>query len=140
MKLIDGLAVLAAIHKIVSDNLHENATRERGELNMVKLELLRGEEILLQKTGEYTNGSDRVRGRMNGKLILTNQRFLFKTSGIVVKMARLDFEIPFCDIEQVVPCGICFGLKIISKNGDYNQFRIVGRGTWIKLLKEHCNI
>lgn len=106
---------------------------------MAKIELMQGEEILLQKSGEYTNGSSRFRGRMNGKLILTNQRFIFKTSGMVLKMARLDIEIPLCDISQVTPCGICFSFKIINKNGEYNTFRVTGRGAWLKLIGENCN-
>lgn len=106
---------------------------------MAIIELLQDEKVLLQKSGEYTKGSNRFNGRVNGKLTLTNERFIFKTSGMVLKALRVDFEIPLSEIEQAIACGICFGLKIISKNGEYNTFRITGRSPWIRTIHEYCN-
>jgi hypothetical protein len=99
----------------------------------MKIDLKPNEQVVKAADSQYMNGS-----KVNGKLILTNQRLYFKSSNI--SDVNFDMEIIPVDIKEVIPFKTGFfsnnGLNIVKKDGKELNFKIRDRDTWCKLVNQ----
>lgn len=99
----------------------------------MKIDLKPNEQVVKATDSLYMNGS-----KVKGKLILTNQRLYFKTSG--ERRTDLDLEIVPVEIKEVIPFKTGFfsnnGLNIVKKDGKELNFKIRDRDTWCKLVNQ----
>lgn len=99
----------------------------------MKIDLKPNEQVVKAGNSMYMNGT-----RVEGKLILTNQRIYFKpASG---SDSKNDMEIIPGDIQEVIPFKTGFfsnnGLNIVKKDGKELNFKIKDRDTWCKLVNQ----
>ena len=96
----------------------------------MKIDLKPNEIVVKACNSSYLNGS-----KIDGKLILTNQRIYFKT-----ELSSFDQEIEPADIREVLPFKTSFfsnnGLNIVKKDGQELNFKVKDRDTWCKLVNQ----
>jgi hypothetical protein len=99
----------------------------------MKIDLKPNEQVLKAADTHYMNGN-----KVEGKLILTNQRIYFKSKN--KSNSDVNMEIIPVDIKEVIPFKTGFfsnnGLNIIKKNGKELNFKIKDRDTWCKLVNQ----
>jgi len=96
----------------------------------MKIDLKPNEMVVKASNSTYLNGS-----KINGKLILTNQRIYFKA-----EEENYNQEIISADIQEVIPFKTGFfsdnGLNIVKKDGKELNFKVKDRDTWCKLVNQ----
>ena len=100
---------------------------------VMKIDLKPNEQVVKAGDSQYMNGS-----KVDGKLILTNQRIYFKSK--TESNSAYNMEIIPVDIKEVIPFKTGFfsnnGLNIVKKDGDELNFKIKDRDTWCKLVNQ----
>lgn len=99
-------------------------------LFVMKIDLKPNEMVVKASNSTYLNGQ-----KINGKLILTNQRIYFKS-----EYESYNQEIVPEEIREVIPFKTGFfsdnGLNIVRKDGKELNFKIKDRDTWCKLVNQ----
>jgi hypothetical protein len=99
-------------------------------LFVMKIDLKPNEMVVKASNSTYLNGQ-----KINGKLILTNQRIYFKS-----EYESYNQEIVPGEIREVIPFKTGFfsdnGLNIVRKDGKELNFRVKDRDTWCKLVNQ----
>ena len=94
----------------------------------MKVDLKPNEMVVKASDSTYLNGQ-----KVNGKLILTNQRIYFKA-----QLDNYNQEIEPGDIREVIPFKTGFfsnnGLNIVKKDGKELNFKVKDRDTWCQLV------
>jgi hypothetical protein len=96
----------------------------------MKIDLKPNEMVVKASNSIFLNGH-----KINGKLILTNQRIYFKA-----EEENYNQEIVPGEIEEVIPFKTGFlsnkGLNIVKKDGKELNFKVKDRDTWCKLVNQ----
>ena len=99
----------------------------------MKIDLKANEQVVKAGDSQYMNGS-----KVDGKLILTNQRIYFKSKS--ESHSKSNMEIIPVDIKEIIPFKTGFfsdnGLNIVRKDGKELNFKIKNRDTWCKLVNQ----
>jgi hypothetical protein len=99
----------------------------------MKIELKPNEQVVKAGDSQYMNGS-----KVDGKLILTNQRIYFKSKN--ESHSKNNMEIIPVDIKEVIPFKTGFfsnnGMNIVKKDGKELNFKIKDRDAWCKLVNQ----
>lgn len=99
----------------------------------MKIDLKPNEQVIKAGNSQYMNGS-----KVDGKLILTNQRIYFKSAS--ESESNYNMEIIPNDILEVIPFKTGFfsnnGMNIVRKDGQQLNFKIKDRDTWCKLVNK----
>lgn len=98
----------------------------------MKVDLKPNEVVVKASDSQHLNG----KGKIAGKLILTNQRVYFKSP----EQSEYNMEIMPMDIEEVIFFNTSAfssnGLNIVTKNGDELKFKIGQRNAWGKAINQ----
>ena len=99
----------------------------------MKIDLKPNEQVIKAGDTQYMNGT-----KVDGKLILTNQRIYFKSGN--ESDSKYNMEIVPKEIQEVIPFKTGFfsnnGLNIVRKDGKQLNFKIKDRDTWCKLVNK----
>jgi hypothetical protein len=98
----------------------------------MKVDLKPNEVVVKASDTQHLNEEEKV----NGKLILTNQRVYFKSP----EQENYDMEILPTDIEEVIYFKTNMissnGLNIVTKEGSQLKFKIKKRDSWGKAINQ----
>ncbi|MGM0531377.1 MAG: GRAM domain-containing protein [Bacteroidota bacterium] len=98
----------------------------------MKVDLKPNEVVVRAGDSQHLNG----KGKIAGKLILTNQRVYFKSPD----QSEYNMEIMPTDIEEVIFFNTSAfssnGLNIVTRGGDELKFKISQRNAWGKAINQ----
>jgi len=99
--------------------------------SVIKGPVLReGEQIVKKKGANHL-----LNGVFDGgRLFLTNQRLIFKTTALNFNKYEISFELD--EIDSAVKSKLFNGMIVILKSGEERPFVIWGRKKWINLINE----
>lgn len=103
----------------------------------MKIDLNHNELVIKAQSTNFLNSGEE---KVKGKLILTNQRVLFKCVDNTVKVPDLEIlfdqiaDVMFFNTMKIIPNG----LHIITKDNKEMRFVLKKRNEWVKKLNKMC--
>ena len=108
---------------------------------MNHFELRQGEYILKTANGDCWE-TPYVHFQIPGQYTFTNQRILFRESGIFKKLC-LEFELPYSEIDWIEPYLVVFfptGIRVWMKNGDRYRLSLRGRKQYMDIIEKYQKV
>ncbi len=103
------------------------------------LELMPNENVIRKVKGDCWGSFGIIHNQVPGTVTFTDQRILFRGSGIVESM-RLTFAVPYKDIVDIEPFTVSLfirtGVRIVSKKDGGYRLSVMKRKEIMELIKE----